>query len=214
MNKLKPYIYLTPFSDVKEKAISFAKYYLINLEEDHVSSFYDQDKIVSIIHLAEFLENPIKKNLHPSIELPEKLKLEEFKYLLGDIVNFNGGKITHLDRLLCWFPDYLAKHFQTKNCLMTVPGALPLDWRFYIGIMAVAIYGCDYLFNHLVNQFLTYGGEKEWIIKGIDAAPMRLKKLRELNSVLAHKPWSLRADSLNIIKVRKIIYFILQFIVI
>ena len=200
-NKIKPFIYLTPYYDIFEKANMFSKYYFENTTEDLVSIMYEQEKIVSLLHLAEYLENPIQKNIHPSIELPEKMKVEEYKFLLGDIVNFNGGKIPHLERLLCWFPDYLNRYFQTKNCLMTVPGALPFDWRFYIAIMAVSCYGCNYLFNHLSHQFMTYGGEKEWLISGIEAAPMKIKNLRELNSILAYKPWALRSSSSNHIKV-------------
>ncbi len=188
--------------DIIERATHFAKYYFSSIEEDQVSRIYDQDKLVSLAKLALYLESPIEKNKHCSLELPEKLKLEEYKFLLGDIVNYNGGKVSHLERLLCWFPDYLSRYFNTKNCLMTVPGALPLDWRFFIGIMAVSCYGCNYLFNHLCHQFMTYGGEKEWIIKGIEAAPMKIQNLKELNSLLAYKPWALKSYNDNTIKVK------------
>ena len=206
MNKMRSFIYLNPFADIIEKADSFGQYYFKNLEEDMVSRFYPQDQLVSIRRLAEYLDNPIEKNRHPSIELPEKMKLEEYRFLLGDIANFNGGKIPHLERILCCFPDYLSRYYQTKNCLMTVPGALPLDWRFYIGIMAVSCYGCNYLFNHLSHQFLTYGGEKEWIIKGIKEAPTKLQNLRKLNSILAYKPWDLRSSTSDHIKVNSLAY--------
>ena len=201
MNKIRSFIYLNPFADIIEKAVSFAQCYFPNLEEDMVTRFYPQEKLVSLQCLAKFLDNPTEKNNHPSLELPEKMKIEEYKFLLGDIANFNSGKIPHLERVLLWFPDYLNRHYQTKNCLMTVPGALPLDWRFYIAIMAVSCYGCNYLFNHLSHQFLTYGGEKEWIIKGIKEAPVKLQNLRKLNTVLSCKPWDLRSANSEHIKV-------------
>lgn len=201
LKKIKIFIFLCPHYDIQQKALSFAEYYFKSFEEDTVSKFYPQEKIVSIYKLAKYFDEPIQKNLDPSIVLPDKIKIEEYRYLLSDLANFNGGKISHLERLLCWFPDYLNRYFQTKNFLMTLPGALPLDWRFFIGIMAVSCYGCEYLFNQLFHQFLIYGGEKAWILKGLDGVPDKLKKLGDLNSILAYKPWSIRSASSNHIKV-------------
>lgn len=82
--------------------------------------------------MAYFFEKNEKKSNFP---LPKTLKTEEYYSLLNDIANFNNGKITHLERLLCWFPDYLSLNFQTKNTLMINSGPLPIDWRFYIAIM-------------------------------------------------------------------------------
>lgn len=87
--------------------------------------------VVSIKDLAEYFET---KNENFKIS-PREISDEDLYGLLGDIFNYNDGKITHLEQLLLWFPDYLNLHFQTKTTLMMSSGPLPIDWRFYIAIM-------------------------------------------------------------------------------
>ena len=62
---------------------------------------------------------------------------EELKILLEDIHNFYYGRIPNLERVLCLFPDFLKKFYDTQYCIMIDEGALPLDWRFYLGIMVI-----------------------------------------------------------------------------
>ncbi len=60
---------------------------------------------------------------------------------------------------------------------MVDEGLLPIDWRYYIAIMAVSIYGCEQLHYLLVNQFLLVEGDRDWIEIGLEALPPKLKSL-------------------------------------
>jgi hypothetical protein len=66
---------------------------------------------------------------------------------------------------------------------------LPVSWRYYIAIMAVSCYECEYLLKLLEEQFLLNGGEVEWLSLGLKRADKKLKVLSELNELMAFKPW-------------------------
>lgn len=193
--KIIPYVFLNPHYHVSERFLSLLQSKPELLEETQVSKFYQNSSLVSIMDLANYFENGEKSK---NLVLPENMNVEEFYNLLNEITNFNNGKISHLDRVLCWFPDYLALSFQTKNSLMISSGPLPIDWRFYLGIMAVSCYSCKYLFNHLSQLFLNSGGDPDWLIKGLSGAPKKIQNLKELNSLLAYRPWAL--NNSNFIK--------------
>lgn len=48
----------------------------------------------------------------------------------------------------------------------------------------------------MIQDFLKYGGQPEWILKGLPAIPKKLQNLKELNILLAYKPWAIRSSSL------------------
>jgi len=81
-------------------------------------------------------------------------------------------------------------------------GFLPQDWRYYIAIMAVSCYGCEQLYELLVNQFLLIEGEIAWIEVGMEAIPVKLRNLVYLCKTLAFKPWEFALETLlgNLIK--------------
>ena len=71
---------------------------------------------------------------------------------------------------------------------MTSNGALPLDWRYYIGMMAASKHCCTYLVHECCDMFLMVNGDPKWL-DGIKHAPLKLRKLDSLNKLLAHRPW-------------------------
>lgn len=102
-----------------------------------MSKFYTLEEIPSILKLSSYFDNDNIKftDLNGSLyDLPEN-----FHSLLIKIFNFNHGKIPHLERLLCWFPEHLQKTFDSRMTLMFSSGPLPLDWRFFIAIMVKII---------------------------------------------------------------------------
>lgn len=72
---------------------------------------------------------------------------------------------------------------------MTHEDALPITWKYYIAIMAVSCYECDYLLKLLEEQFLLNGGNVVWLTKGMKKIDKKLKRLGEFNEYQAFKPW-------------------------
>ena len=62
---------------------------------------------------------------------------------------------------------------------------------------AAARHQCSYLVNLHVNDFLQVGGDPKWL-KGLDGAPQKLQHLGELNKILAHRPWLLTKDHIEV----------------
>ena len=60
-----------------------------------------------------------------------------------------NGRLFHHKRVLCWFPKFLSLHVQTNEHLMEGDDILPGVWKYYIAIMAVSCYDCDYLLKIL-----------------------------------------------------------------
>jgi sestrin len=63
-------------------------------------------------------------------------------------------------------------------------------------LQAVSRYNCGYLMHLLETQYLAYGGAPKWL-EGIRHAPARLQNLQELNCILAHQPWLMRATHIQ-----------------
>ena len=51
---------------------------------------------------------------------------------------------------------------------------LPITWKYYIGIMAVSCFECDYLLKILEEQFLLYGGDVLWLTEGVKKVNCKL----------------------------------------
>ena len=73
----------------------------------------------------------------------------------------------------------------------------PRYYNYYLAIMAVSCYESEYLLYILQEQFLLAGGPLEWLIFGLDKVDCKLKRIAEINEILAYKPWSLRDEHLT-----------------
>jgi hypothetical protein len=62
--------------------------------------------------------------------------------------------------------------------------------------MAVSLYDCEYLLKILEEQFLLYGGDVSWLTHGLSKTDQKLKRLGDLNEILAFRPWSLELPSM------------------
>jgi hypothetical protein len=49
----------------------------------------------------------------------------------------------------------------------------------------------------LQEQFLLSGGPLEWLIFGLEKVDAKLRRVAELNEILAYKPWSLKDEHLT-----------------
>lgn len=86
---------------------------------------------------------------------------------LLDKIFLTSGRLSHHERVLCWFPRYLSYFEQSIEILMHNDEILPITWKYYIAIMAVSCYECDHLIKLLEEQFLINNGNIEWLTNGL-----------------------------------------------
>jgi hypothetical protein len=96
------------------------------------------------------------------------------------------------------FIDYFQLNKSTVECIMCQDGILPVAWKYYIAIMAVSEMKCEYLLKLLEEDFLESGGEHSWLIFGLDIVPEKLTKIAKLNKLLAHQPWRVKKNDINV----------------
>ncbi|EGR32510.1 p53 regulated pa26 nuclear protein sestrin, putative, partial [Ichthyophthirius multifiliis] len=188
----------------------YEQFYSSNqLQEQRISEFYKNENLPSIQILGQYLFNEQEQqSLFTDWPiLQNNLQNEEFRTIIGDIYNQNNCRIPHLERLLCWFPDYLKHYNSLTQNLFYGSGPIPVDQRYYIAILATSCYGCDYLHNRLSQQFLNIGGNIEWLETGIKYSPPKIQQLAEINSKLAYTPYELYKNP-HIISVKYIQIYI------
>jgi len=57
---------------------------------------------------------------------------------------------------------------------------------------------CDYLIRVCEDAFLFYGGNVDWLIYGLSSIPEKLKRLGRINNILAHQPWKIKDNDLEV----------------
>ncbi|XP_058422483.1 sestrin-1 isoform X4 [Diceros bicornis minor] len=107
------------------------------------------------------------------------------------------GRLDNITLVMVFHPQYLESFLKTQHYLLQMDGPLPLHFRHYIGIMAAARHQCSYLVNLHVNDFLHVGGDPKWL-NGLENAPQKLQNLGELNKVLAHRPWLITKEHIEV----------------
>jgi len=80
---------------------------------------------------------------------------------------------------------------------MRAPGPLPPHMRNYIAILAAARFKCSYLVHQQEEEFLMNGGNPTWL-NGVEFTDNKIKKLLEVNAILAHQPWLLDKNKLSV----------------
>lgn len=58
--------------------------------------------------------------------------------------------------------------------------------NYYLAIMAVSCYECEYLLYILQEQFLLADGPLEWLVFGLEKVNPKLRRIAELNEMLAY----------------------------
>ena len=57
---------------------------------------------------------------------------------------------------------------------------------------------CSYLIQQQVNEFLQQGGDERWL-DGLHSIPAKLRDLYEINKILAHRPWLITKDHIEVV---------------
>lgn len=119
------------------------------------------------------------------------------------------GRIYKHYRLLPWFPQYMQYLYRSQLLIMdnndggedkfmsqSENEIFPKYINYYLGIMAVSCYQSEYLLYILHEQFLLAGGPIEWLVFGLAKVDPKLKRIAELNQMMAYKPWGITKDTL------------------
>lgn len=69
--------------------------------------------------------------------------------------------------------------------------------NYYIAIQAVSCYNCEYLLYILQEQFLLAGGPLDWLIFGLEKVDPKVRRIAEINEIMAFKPWALNKDHIQ-----------------
>ncbi|XP_036180532.1 sestrin-3 isoform X2 [Myotis myotis] len=138
----------------------------------------------------------------PSAFIPEK---EVAQANTGDErTNFlveeysTSGRLDNITQVMSLHTQYLESFLRSQFYMLRMDGPLPLPHRHYIAIMAAARHQCSYLINMHVDEFLKTGGIAEWL-NGLKYVPQRLKNLNEINKLLAHRPWLITKEHIQIV---------------
>jgi hypothetical protein len=103
-----------------------------------------------------------------------------------------SGRLSYLDRVLSFRPDYAEVFHTCQVVIMREQGPLPVVWRHYVALIAAARHRSAYLCELETEQFLLSGGDKTWL-DGIAACPTKLQSYAALDAIVAHQPWLLTA---------------------
>tara|TARA_B100000795_G_C22734198_1_gene412651 strand:- start:22 stop:1083 length:1062 start_codon:yes stop_codon:yes gene_type:complete len=109
-----------------------------------------------------------------------------WQYVNSCKLGYPGAAWSKLDSIFGMHPKYFESQLESHKCLMLGEGPLPPTWRNYIAIMAASRYNCHYLVFQQRRRFLHNGGDPEWLI-GISKVPKKLRRLINLNALLAHR---------------------------
>lgn len=104
----------------------------------------------------------------------------------------NLSKIKLHELFLFWFPEHYFIYQKIFEILLSPSkGFIPIQWKYYLGIMAASTTKCEFLFKYMEEEFLLNGGNEDWLVKGLEIIPEKLRKIDRLNNILAHQPWKL-----------------------
>lgn len=111
----------------------------------------------------------------------------------------SSGRVSNLVRVLAWHPTYLRVFLDAHQAIMSGDGPLPIPWRHFVGMLASASHGCQYLFRRCRADFLACGGDPEWARGGLTSThiPRKLVSLGLLNSTMAHQPWMVKKEMVD-----------------
>jgi hypothetical protein len=108
---------------------------------------------------------------------------------------------------MMWFPKYMKLFYEAQLLIMdnnefgredydndAETALFPAHVNYYIAIQAVSCYKCEYLMYILQEQFLLSGGPLEWLIYGLERVDPKVRRIAEINEIMAFKPWSLTQE--------------------
>ena len=191
--RVKYYIEQSVFTHQKDFFTYFSQNYFFSTEEDK------KEEIEQILQSKnDYLEINTFITNHSSIYNKNEM-VENYV----EKINFNlplMDKFLKFEQYFLWFNDYLSLYQKTINTFLKTDSILPIQWKFYLGIMAVSTMKNEFLLRTLEEEFLDNGGDINWLIIGIDVVPNKLKKLSYFNDILCHQPWNLNEEIVKNLK--------------
>ena len=109
-------------------------------------------------------------------------------------------RFLYFEHFFIWFNDYLSYYEKTVNTIFKKKSILPIQWKYYLAIMASSTMKNEYLTRLFEEEFLDNDGDVNWLIIGLNVVPNKLKKLASLNNILAHQPWNINIEELRNLK--------------
>lgn len=103
----------------------------------------------------------------------------------------------HVTTVIRYHPRYFEHYLKTHKFVIYEDGPLPFDYRHYLAIMAAARHKCIYLIQMHEEEFLACGGNVKWL-NGLEFIPPKLRAIYEINKILAHKPWMLTKEHIEV----------------
>ena len=191
--RVKYYIEQSVFTHQKDFFTYFSQNYFFSTEEDK------KEEIEQILQSKnDYLEINTFITNHSSIYNKNEM-VENYV----EKINFNlplMDKFLKFEQYFLWFNDYLSLYQKTINTFLKTDSILPIQWKFYLGIMAVSTMKNELLFRILEEDFLIYGGDINWLIFGLDVVPNKIKKLAFFNDLLCHQPWKINKNEIEKLK--------------
>ena len=109
-------------------------------------------------------------------------------------------RFLYFEHFFIWFNDYLSYYEKTVNTIFKKKSILPIQWKYYLAIMASSTMKNEYLTRLFEEEFLDNNGDPNWLIIGLNVVPNKLKKLASLNNIIAHQPWNINIEELKNVK--------------
>ena len=127
-------------------------------------------------------------------ELEEKLEeKEEPRVDLARLLpSLCRREVTPVWEVMSCHQSYLAKYLSLHHKLLHSGGPLSPAARQLVAVMASARLSCSALVTQH-RQDLRGLGQSDWA-QGLHSAPEKIRKLSQLNMVLAHRPWQMTRD--------------------
>ena len=179
-----------------------------NLTEENFRSFFNLKENSNLfseinLHISIYDENNYN-NTNNNFEKIEKRK-ESVKNFISELnKKFDLNFIFIYEHYFFWFKDFFHKILETENILINGQNYINKIWKYYIAIITVSSGKSEYLLKILEERFLVSGGDKNWLIYGLEIVPKKLKKLAKLVNIISHQPWKIMEDGL---KVKKFLNF-------
>jgi len=119
---------------------------------------------------------------------------DDFSAIIIDLPDLSNSQMAPVWQVMSGHGAYLYKFLSAHNILVHSNSApLPTTMRHMIGIMATARLSCSYLMHHHRTELRRAAGP-EISENGLEDFPAKIRKLSELNMVLAHRPWQMTRD--------------------
>ena len=169
-----------------------------NLKEYFTSKF--ADGTLSRRKIGVFFPGFRLSSFFADEDLKSMAKLENIKNINASLIsnsrNFGYScGIPKMYVVMSSHPRYMEMELKSFDLMFKQDSPLPIIWRQYVAIMAASRYNCDYLVYLHRRQFLLKWG-RPCVAVGVHNAPQKLRRLLNINAILAHQPWLINTDDI------------------